>query len=930
MQQKLEIHVISNTHWDREWLYSFQETRLMLVNFMNRLLEIFKTEPDYKSYLLDSQVVPIEDYLEIHPERRQEIENYVKNDRLYIGPWYTLPEEHIVAGESLVRNLLIGHRVSAVYGKTMKIGYSPFSYGQAAQMPQIYNGFGIDTILFYHGIRPDESGAEFIFEGPDGSQLFGSRMGSFARYNFFFLVFRPSVYKKSTLEREYNWQEGGLPFHLCGEADKMEHHFLVDPVRQFDIKQLPQLLQKFKEIEAEHATTQYIAGMQGMDSTLPDPLEIDIVKAAQQILPADKIIHSSLPEWMAKVRAAAKDLTVLKGERRTPKEIGTRVHLYGDVTSTRTRMKRQNALAEVQLQRLAEPAVTQAWLLNKNYPTGALTVAWKTLLKCHPHDSIAGTGIDQIEKDVLNRLDQVQNISHGLLRQGLQTLQLHIDNSNVPKNQVLLTVWNPSPTPRSEILTAYVDLPHGSELNEYSLWETQNDTPVEYWEISRQQYHPVIRHLGDATMQMPSIRVKIQLKATELPAFGYRTYRFKPESKRRRLPGSLVKSYNVMENQYLRVKINANGTLDITEKSSGHTFYGLHYFEDSGEAGHAWRHVKPANDQLITSHSARISVIKIEDSPLQACFRIDYRLELPAELIENKVDMISRLDADGDNARRSDKLKSFRISSYFTLSQGSRQVAVKTIFDNVCQDHRLRVMFPTRLDADYSAAESAFEVVERPIRRDENSLWRETWNPTHPHHRFVDVSDSQMGLAVLNDGLREYEVTDDNDCAIGITLIRAFEVALTTVAWRWERHPQMELSQAPGRHEFRYAIYPHTGNWEQGRVYREAEKFTVPIQLAQAGPHPGNLPQELSFLRITPAEIVLSAIKKCCDRETLIIRAFNPAFESKTVTFRFYKPVKQAWLNNLNEERQESLPAEDRMVKVDAGAKKIVTLEIAF
>ena len=100
----IQFHFIPNTHWDREWLYDFQETRMFLVEFMDKLLDIFNQYPDYKTYLLDGQTIPIEDYLDIRPENKEKLINYVKEKRLFIGPWYTLPEEHLVNGESLVRN----------------------------------------------------------------------------------------------------------------------------------------------------------------------------------------------------------------------------------------------------------------------------------------------------------------------------------------------------------------------------------------------------------------------------------------------------------------------------------------------------------------------------------------------------------------------------------------------------------------------------------------------------------------------------------------------------------------------------------------------------------------------------------------------------------------------------------------------------------
>jgi len=108
----IQFHFIPNTHWDREWLYNFQETRMFLIEFMDKLLDIFQKHPEYKTYLMDSQTIPIEDYLEIRPDKEEEIQKRVQEKRLFIGPWYTLPEEHLVNGESLVRNLLIGHRTA--------------------------------------------------------------------------------------------------------------------------------------------------------------------------------------------------------------------------------------------------------------------------------------------------------------------------------------------------------------------------------------------------------------------------------------------------------------------------------------------------------------------------------------------------------------------------------------------------------------------------------------------------------------------------------------------------------------------------------------------------------------------------------------------------------------------------------------------------
>ncbi|HPI72730.1 MAG TPA: alpha-mannosidase, partial [bacterium] len=171
--KKYKLHVISNTHWDREWVYPFQETRLLLLDFMDDLLDLLDRDPKFHSFLLDSQTLAVEDYLDLRPERLEQVKRHVRSGRLIVGPWYSLPEEYIVNGESLVRNLVVGHRLATEWGKVSKIGYTPFSYGQTSQMPQIYRGFDIDTIIFYRGINTPQS--EFIMEGPDGSRVTGCR-----------------------------------------------------------------------------------------------------------------------------------------------------------------------------------------------------------------------------------------------------------------------------------------------------------------------------------------------------------------------------------------------------------------------------------------------------------------------------------------------------------------------------------------------------------------------------------------------------------------------------------------------------------------------------------------------------------------------------------------------------------------------------------
>ena len=232
--------------------------------------------------------------------------------------------------------------------------------------------------------------------------------------------------------------------------------------------------------------------------------------------------------------------------------------------------------------------------------------------------------------------------------------------------------------------------------------------------------------------------------------------------------------------------------------------------------------------------------------------------------------------------------------------------------------------------AKVSAAEAAFDVIERPIDRTPDSLYYERDNPIYPNHRFVDVSDGEVGVAIINDGLRSFEAIDRPERAVAITLMRGFVFCQSPVIDRWDVYPEMTLAQSLGEHEFRYAIYPHAGTWEHAGVYREAESHSLPLEVAQAGKHGGDLPKELSLLTIEPEAVALSALKRAEDRETLVARIYNPTAHDVTATLAAYKPIASAALLNLNEEVQEHLTPDGSKLSLPLKAKQIATVEFTL
>jgi alpha-mannosidase len=364
------------------------------------------------------------------------------------------------------------------------------------------------------------------------------------------------------------------------------------------------------------------------------------------------------------------------------------------------------------------------------------------------------------------------------------------------------------------------------------------------------------------------------------------------------------------------VKFNSNGTFDLTHKKTGRQFLNCHFFEEDAEAGDPWTRISPLINPKYSSLgcAARISVA--EDGELQTTFKVDLEMQVPKSLIDGK-------------RKRSEELVPLPISSLITLKKGSPRLDISTSFDNQAMDHRLRVCFPSGVNSKTVDVETAFDVVRRSIELPDTRDWVEPATGTQPHLSFFDISDKKGGLAVISHGLVEYEVQDNEARTMILTLLKGLRYP--KVGLPPERVERLEQigSQCLGKHTSSYSLYPHEGNWETGKVFEYTYRHFTPIKLIQCGPSPGDLPKTLKFLKIEPEELILSAMKKCETRDSVIVRFFNPTENELTGTIKFWQPIKKAWQTNLNEERDRELPVNIHgSLEMKVGHKKIVTLEL--
>jgi len=871
--RKIQCHFISNTHWDREWRYSMQRTRYMLVYMMDMLLDILENYPEFSSFHLDSQTVPIQDYLEIRPEKEELIKRLVAEKRLFVGPWFCLPDEFCVAGESLIRNLLLGHKIARQFGHVSKTGYSPFSWGQISQMPQIYKGFGIEFAAFYRGINTLVAPkSEIYWEGADGTKIVASRLGCRPRYNVWYVLQRPAYWNMLDVdERQVSWQNGHGAFKMIDEGHHLLEAQYAHPKFNYNKETIAEKAKQAIEEQDKDWTTPHRFWSCGHDSSCPDIREIEMIKDANAALQGTaEVFHGNFFDFQKGIlESVSDDLPTAKGEMRNLYTEGSTSPLFGWVISARMDVKQDNFRTERDLIRYAEPLAVFSAMLGSAYPQAFIDKAYHWLLQNHGHDSIGGCSRDIISQDMFYRSRQSREISACVTESALKEIAGSIRIDTDTCGDVAMIAYNPSAFKRSEITRAYVQVPNDWAGEAIEIIDAR-DNKVECDIVGKDDpYYQVVQSPNDCANSFLMTRYQLDLKLEDIPAMGYKTFFVKPAGEKKSATDSMVAGPMTMENEFIRVAIKPNGTLTILDKETDTTYDNQGYFKDSSEIGNPWEHGAVENEQVFSTLEAAAHIELIQDAAFEASYEVAIDWKLPKGRSE-------------DEKNRSAELIDHRIINTVSLKRGQRWVEIETKLENRAEDHYLQVCFPSGIDTDKVHVQGQFDVVERSLEKIDPALFEEAPQPENPMNSFVDLSDGATGLALLNEGLKAYEVAGDKDKTMCLTLLRSFPLRICVTPLEMTDYSGIDKSsQCLGRHTFRYAVMPHKGNWQEANLWQASEVFNLPMLMAQIAPtEHGTGPLEKSFLELETENLHVSAVKKSEEGAGWCVRLFNQGDET--------------------------------------------------
>lgn len=875
---KKKVYIISHSHWDREWYMAYEQHHMRLVELMDDLLELFETDPDFNSFHLDGQTIILDDYLQVRPEKREAIQQAIDAGKLRIGPFYILQDDFLISSESNVRNMLIGMEESRKWGTPVMLGYFPDTFGNMGQTPQMMKQVGLEAAAFGRGVKPigfdnqvleaenySSQYSEMWWKGPDQTEIFG-------------LLFA-------------NWYSNGNEI----PAEK------EDAIRFWD--------QKLADAE-QYASTNHLLMMNGVDH---QPVQKDISKAIQlanELYPDYEFIHSNFTDYLETVQQdLPQDLGAVEGELTSQETDGW--YTLANTASARVYLKQWNTKVQRQLENVTEPLATMAYEVTGKYPHDQLDYAWKTLMQNHPHDSICGCSVDSVHREMIPRFEKANEVGRFLAQEALDQLATAIDTSGFSKQSYPFVIFNTAGMPKtgSAVITLELERKRFAEGIPEELYQELAEQPKKYYHVETSEKKQIPALVSEEVVSfgydLPKDRfrvpymaryVTIELPIDEMPAFSWETFALVEGATDEKQESMITQAGRCIENQFVHVSIEKNGTLTLLDKTTGQEFEELLTFEDVGDIGNEYIFKQPENEQAILSKDQpRSTVDIIKDTSEIAQIKLTQTIDIPIsadDRLEKEQQMVREFRFR--QAQRSKETKPLTITTLITLRAESKKIDFTTTIDNQMKDHRLRVLFPTKLHVEQHEADSIFEVVARPNQV--SASWENPTNPQH-QHAFVQLGDATQGITIGNFGLNEYEILDGK--TIAVTLLRC-----VGEMGDWGYFPTPE-AQCLGVHQFDYSLEVHSGK-DKFATYKHAYAAQIPFSTKQLSIQVGKLSPKNQYLSIEGETFAITALKRSKLNDKLVARGFN--MSSHLESLHLTKNGKKGKpLNLLEEECQETI-----------------------
>jgi alpha-mannosidase len=869
------VHVVSHTHWDREWYQPAARFRQRLVALVDELIDSPSLKHPGASFLLDGQTVVIEDYLSVRRERAGELMMLLKSGMIEAGPWYVLADELIPSGEALIRNLLAGRRTLRLlraFETSPRVLYCPDSFGHPAALPALARGFGFGTIVAWRGFGssrwPQVDTCEWIAPGGEGAVLYHlSRSGYELGANL-------PAGREAARERWAEMRAELLSRNTSGIAlllNGADHH----------------------------------ARQRNLD---------DAIAALTEVAAPDTITPGSLGGFAAAVEArGTKGLPAVSGELRD--SYGFTWSISGTL-ATRAHQKRENAQLERALLRDVEP---WAALASRVTPGGArrqqIETAWRSLLLCHPHDTLCGCSTDEVARAMDARLEETASQARGLRTDALNVLIVH-DEDDAREHRAdwkpAVIVRNRAARPRGGValvratqFVSDVAVGPGSAKREVEVSPHAKRVPhvadfAAIQVLAKSEEHERTessRHYPDDDLVMAYDAIAW---IPEVPAYGVRSFAHTSRNRPEEIPNPASADRASLANGRIKIRIDDAGRVHFTDVAARRSVPDLLRWESRTDLGDTYTPSIREEKFKPKFLGARVT----HRGPVRASVEIKWEFRAKKERVSASVVLI--VDADAPWLR------------------------IHVTGMNSASDHRLRLRVATDVMNARVMADAMFGAVERnPIIATPSELAMETPLPTAPLHRYVSLFGGSTGATLFSDGLAEYEAGDDG--AVAVTLLRSVgELSRSDIPERpghagWPAPtPGAQCYGAFGA-ELAVMLHGKSSAATIDQIERAADDILLPLMGATLR-SALTIPAAVQGIELNGEGLAFSCAKESEDGEWLVLRCVNLLDEPRTGSWRVGFPILAAHLARLDETILEPAQTAGESVRFRAAPRAVVTI----
>lgn len=832
------FHIISSSHQDIAWMDTPEHCMHERINeIIAPALDIMKSDKDY--YFGMEQALNLKEFVEAHPERKNEVIERYKEGRFTWGATYNQPYEGMQMGEQLIREMYFGKLwiQENFDGIAEETAFNTDVPGRTLQFPQILAKSGVEN-LFVSRMRE----GFYDWHSPDGSSVLTYTPGNYGWASMFYKLFEDDA-----IEALLKIQNRVKMWSDYYKKHNLPPHFAI--VLSNDAS---------GPVDYGHVVREWN----------------EIVAKTGAKIPS--LRHSTVTSFLSEIKQPGARFEYLEGDR---PNIWAYIHGPGHHKAITASRKAGRILPS------AEIFGTVDALLNKSfdkYPADRLSKAFEESI--YPDHGWGGKNGHITDSIFKNKLEFAADEADELLDTSLGSIS---DKINTKKTNGIV-VYNDLSWIRSGL--AAVEIEYAD-----SYYVIDQNGAVVPSQASSENIH------------------EIQFYATDVPSIGYKTFYLRKGKKNPKINKKVAP--NTITNDYYTMHLGKGGIsylfdhkLDAeimnTTRFSGGDILSMGY--NGNGAGEFTQMTEPNMEDYdkMSNHMDSWEIISdgavYTDFENKANFKhvgITQRIRVFHQ--EKKIDFfVDLLNWDGTHNRE------------------------------------FRFALPLNMEGSKIKYEVPLAIAEVGKTEMKNAPGGWAWGGTYDQKPITIHPREVMNYIAAE--TKDFAVTMATDVALADWIDPTREAVNYTVlqgillASHKSCHGDGNWYHQTGDHHFKFSMASHKPNESTSFQFGTGSNHPLRTVLKIKTNNQGELPQEMSFFKVSDPMVRISTIKKSENDDNVILRLVEMEGKDKKPNIELSMPFTQLIKTNLIEEEEKKLEASGKDFKVNIGHNAIETYKLIF